>query len=154
MLHRLDFFLFIITTALLLCFFLFFLHVDGNAAHPAPKNLSSTTLGGVPRGLMWLFDALSHPRICSCCQKTKGAKTVSLVTDTSQWLMQPQCGTVAPHPHPPGQDQLPSLHISQWPETKRGREAKKETPTISSIFLMNPIFCPRAQGMFVRPWHL
>lgn len=40
---------------------------------------------------------------------------------------------------------------------KRGREEKKrkkETPTISSIFLMNPIFCLRAQGAFVRPWQL
>lgn len=95
-------------------------------------------------------------------RKTKGAKTVSLVRDTSPWLMQqPQCGVVAPHPRPPGQDPLPSLHITQWPETKRGREAKKkkkkkkkETSTISSIFLMNPIFCLRAKGALVRPRQL
>lgn len=82
----------------------------------------------------WLFDALSHQRICSCRLKTKGAKTVSLVTDTSHWLMQPQCGTAAPHPHPSGQDPLPSLHITQWPETKRGREAKKEKRNPDHLF--------------------
>lgn len=74
---------------------------------------------------MWLFDALSHQRSCSCCQKTKGAKTVRLLKDMSPWLMQPQSGVVAPHPRPAGQDPLPSLHITQWPETERGREAEK-----------------------------
>lgn len=40
----------------------------------------------------------------------------------------------------------PSLHIIQWPETRGPK-----TLAISSVFLMNPIFCLRAQGVHIHP---
>lgn len=126
-------------------------HTDWYACKRNNLKRSPPVLTVVPR--LCDFVTLSHKHRLFLLSKSKGAETVCPVRDMSVWVMcscvgvlsSPLClWPASPRPRP-----FPSLHIIQWPETRGPKNL-----TISSIFLMNPIFCLRAQGLHIHPSQL
>lgn len=95
-----------------------------------------------PRATLWL---------CHSVISTFGS-TVCAMRDASVWVMRSCFGCCPlrfisdPPQQSSGPRPSPSLHIIQWPETRGPK-----TPRISFVFLMNPIFCLRAQGVHIHP---
>lgn len=110
-----------------------------------------TILGGVPRGLVTFWRSQSPAQLFLMSENKRGQNSKSgdrHVTETDAapvWDCCPSPLSSRPRPAP-----ISSHYSVTW--NQEGKGSEKRTPTISSIFLMNPIFCLRAQGALVRPW--
>ena len=108
-----------------------------------------------PKNVMWLCRSPSQAQSVLAVKEQQGENSVSSeghVTVSDVLL----CGgvvlpTLSLTSSPPSSRPRPSpsLHITRWPETTGPKNL-----TSSSVFLMNPIFCLRAQGVHIHPSRL
>lgn len=110
-----------------------------------------------PKNVMWLYRSPSQAQSVLTVKERQGENSVSSeghvgVSDVllCGGVVLPALSLTSPPPPPSSRPRpSPSLHITQWPETTGPKNL-----TSSSVFLMNPIFCLRAQGVHIHPSRL